>query len=230
MACKGKLVLVTVGTTKFDALIKGVDTLTLLSCLHAHGYSELLVQQGKGTYRISNIFPSPVPEVNVQYVSSWPPDVLLLRRKHGRGGCMKNCMRLSFAGIAACICRVEDYLTNLADIIAKASLVITHAGAGSIFESLTYQVPVIVVPNPVLMDNHQVELAKLMEDRNHAVQLFIRFYPPCTFITHVDIVLNCLCVSGQLYSRHSGRCCAPNLGAQVGSVPRWQCTSNCTGN
>lgn len=66
--------------------------------------------------------------------------------------------------------RVEDYLPNLAADIAKASLVISHAGAGSIFEALTYKVPLIVVPNPILMDNHQVELAKLMEDRNHAVR------------------------------------------------------------
>lgn len=69
-----------------------------------------------------------------------------------------------------CLCRVEDYLPNLAAEIATASLVISHAGAGSIFESLLYRVPLIVVPNPILMDNHQVELAKLMEDRNHAVR------------------------------------------------------------
>eukprot|EP00892_Ulva_mutabilis_P003372 jgi/Ulvmu1/1406/UM011_0135.1 len=130
MTSERKLVLVTVGTTKFDELIKSVDQPSLLSCLHEHGYSDMLVQQGRGSYRISNINPSPNPHINVQ---------------------------------------VEDYLPNLAAEIERASLVISHAGAGSIFESLTYQVPLIVVPNPVLMDNHQVELAKLMQDRNHAV-------------------------------------------------------------
>lgn len=33
-----------------------------------------------------------------------------------------------------------------------------HAGSGSIFETLTARKPLIVVPNPLLMDNHQAEL------------------------------------------------------------------------
>jgi beta-1,4-N-acetylglucosaminyltransferase len=32
------------------------------------------------------------------------------------------------------------------------------AGSGSIFETLTAGKPLIVVPNPLLMDNHQAEL------------------------------------------------------------------------
>lgn len=66
-------------------------------------------------------------------------------------------------------CRVEEYLPNLAAEIEKASLVVSHAGAGSIFESLLFQVPLVVVPNPILMGNHQVELANLMDQLQHAV-------------------------------------------------------------
>jgi beta-1,4-N-acetylglucosaminyltransferase len=66
-------------------------------------------------------------------------------------------------------CRVEEYLPNLAAEIEKASLVISHAGAGSIFESLLFRVPLVVVPNPILMGNHQVELADLMDQLRHAV-------------------------------------------------------------
>lgn len=32
-------------------------------------------------------------------------------------------------------------------------------GSGSIFETLRLRRPLVVVPNPLLMDNHQVELA-----------------------------------------------------------------------
>jgi beta-1,4-N-acetylglucosaminyltransferase len=67
------------------------------------------------------------------------------------------------------VLRVEAYLPSLAEVIASAALVISHAGAGSIFESLTFSVPLIVVPNALLMDNHQVELAQLLEARRHAV-------------------------------------------------------------
>lgn len=36
------------------------------------------------------------------------------------------------------------------------------AGSGSIFESLGAGRPLIVVPNPLLMDNHQAELAEAL--------------------------------------------------------------------
>lgn len=42
--------------------------------------------------------------------------------------------------------------------MSDAALVISHAGSGSIFESLTAGKALIVVPNPLLMDNHQAEL------------------------------------------------------------------------
>jgi hypothetical protein len=44
--------------------------------------------------------------------------------------------------------------------VSDAALVISHAGSGSIFESLTAGKALIVVPNPLLMDNHQAELGR----------------------------------------------------------------------
>lgn len=71
---------------------------------------------------------------------------------------------------------MEEYLSNLAAEIERASLVVSHAGAGSIFESLLFKVPLVVVPNPILMGNHQVELADLMDELQHAVcVLFLIF-------------------------------------------------------
>jgi beta-1,4-N-acetylglucosaminyltransferase len=58
---------------------------------------------------------------------------------------------------------------NLGDAIKKAALVISHAGSGSIFESLSAGCPLIVVPNPLLMDNHQVELAEQLAAMKHLV-------------------------------------------------------------
>eukprot|EP00879_Flechtneria_rotunda_P028406 GHRR01030513.1.p2 GENE.GHRR01030513.1~~GHRR01030513.1.p2 ORF type:complete len:101 (+),score=39.12 GHRR01030513.1:1661-1963(+) len=42
--------------------------------------------------------------------------------------------------------------------MASAALIISHAGSGSIFEALHAGKPLIVTPNPLLMDNHQAEL------------------------------------------------------------------------
>lgn len=63
-----------------------------------------------------------------------------------------------------------DYFTfssTIADSLKSASLVISHAGSGSIFETLRLQKPLIVVVNEDLMDNHQAELAEELADRKH---------------------------------------------------------------
>ena len=66
-------------------------------------------------------------------------------------------------------CRLHEYLPQLTDVIRDSSLVISHCGAGSAFESLCLGIPLLVVPNPALMDNHQVELATLLEEKGHVV-------------------------------------------------------------
>lgn len=43
-------VLVTVGSTKFDQLIRAVDTEAFAAALHEQGYTSLLVQRGDGEY------------------------------------------------------------------------------------------------------------------------------------------------------------------------------------
>ncbi|KAK2984076.1 hypothetical protein RJ640_028540 [Escallonia rubra] len=63
-----------------------------------------------------------------------------------------------------------DYFTfssSIADNLRSASLVISHAGSGSIFETLRLGKPLIVVVNEDLMDNHQSELAEELADRKH---------------------------------------------------------------
>ncbi|OMP02372.1 hypothetical protein CCACVL1_02823 [Corchorus capsularis] len=63
-----------------------------------------------------------------------------------------------------------DYFTfssSIADHLRAASLVISHAGSGSIFETLKLGKPLIVVVNEDLMDNHQSELAEELAERKH---------------------------------------------------------------
>jgi len=52
-----------------------------------------------------------------------------------------------------------QYAPNLEKLMDGADLVVSHAGAGSLFEALRLRRPLIAVPNPLLMDNHQAELA-----------------------------------------------------------------------
>ncbi|KAL2620626.1 hypothetical protein R1flu_000831 [Riccia fluitans] len=57
------------------------------------------------------------------------------------------------------------YKPNVAEYINSAALVISHAGSGSVFETLRAQRPLVVVVNTLLMDNHQSELADELAER-----------------------------------------------------------------
>ncbi|KAM5574215.1 hypothetical protein ABKV19_013616 [Rosa sericea] len=124
--CK-KTVFVTVGTTSFDALVKAVDTREVKEELSRRGYTDLLIQMGRGSYIPSK--------------SEGDDDSIAV-----------------------------DYLTfssSIAEYLRAASLVISHAGSGSIFETLQLRKPLIVVVNEDLMDNHQSELAEELAGRKH---------------------------------------------------------------
>lgn len=42
-------------------------------------------------------------------------------------------------------------------------------GSGSILDALRIELPTIVVPNPDLLDNHQLELAEALAEQNYVV-------------------------------------------------------------
>jgi len=46
---------------------------------------------------------------------------------------------------------------------------ISNLGSGTILDALRIGVPIIVVPNPELLDNHQVELAEALESQGYVV-------------------------------------------------------------
>ncbi|KAB1212528.1 Long chain acyl-CoA synthetase 7, peroxisomal [Morella rubra] len=65
------------------------------------------------------------------------------------------------------------FSSSIADHLRSASLVISHAGSGSIFETLRLGKPLIVVVNEDLMDNHQKSMKSgLAADGNFLVKKF----------------------------------------------------------
>jgi beta-1,4-N-acetylglucosaminyltransferase len=60
------------------------------------------------------------------------------------------------------------YSSQVQDEIKKADLVITHAGAGSVFNLLEISKPTLIVPNFDRIDNHQKDLADFVTKNNYA--------------------------------------------------------------
>ena len=120
-------VFVTVGTTKFDALVQAVDTIEVADALVKQGYTALVIQKGAGRYQVQNLVP-------------------LGRQHHPHSNGLQV--------------QVFEFAPSLADYMKQADLIISHAGSGSIFEALRLGKPLVAVPNAILMDNHQAELAE----------------------------------------------------------------------
>eukprot|EP00887_Chlorella_sp_A99_P002579 scaffold6.g2579.t1 len=133
-----RIAFVTVGTTRFDALIRAVDQAAVADALAGKGYTRLV---GKAEYKPHRLFP---PNSRVAQLHS---------------------------GLQARWSSVEyfDFAPSLAEHMEGAALVISHAGSGSIFETLCLRRPLIAVPNPLLMDDHQAELAAKLESMGHLV-------------------------------------------------------------
>lgn len=51
----------------------------------------------------------------------------------------------------------------------QTGLVISHAGTGTILDAWKVGLPVIVVPNEGLLDNHQAEMAKHLAKEGYAI-------------------------------------------------------------
>ncbi|KAG8705218.1 N-acetylglucosaminyldiphosphodolichol N-acetylglucosaminyltransferase catalytic subunit alg13 [Ceratobasidium sp. 394] len=137
MDAKSKAVFVTVGSTKFDDLARAVLSSEVLDALRTRGFSELVFQCGNSD--MTGLVPQSSTEVEWNWTDG------------------KTGMEIS----------VWRFKPELAKSFEQASLVISHAGSGTILEVLRLPRPMIVVPNETLLDNHQVELANALEGLGH---------------------------------------------------------------
>ncbi|KDQ60751.1 glycosyltransferase family 1 protein [Jaapia argillacea MUCL 33604] len=62
---------------------------------------------------------------------------------------------------------VWKFKPTLQEEYSRADLVISHAGSGTILDVLRLGKPLIVIPNPTLLDNHQEELANALSALGH---------------------------------------------------------------
>eukprot|EP00815_Leptocylindrus_aporus_P008455 CAMPEP_0116058274 /NCGR_PEP_ID=MMETSP0322-20121206/5105_1 /TAXON_ID=163516 /ORGANISM="Leptocylindrus danicus var. apora, Strain B651" /LENGTH=185 /DNA_ID=CAMNT_0003542437 /DNA_START=107 /DNA_END=664 /DNA_ORIENTATION=+ len=136
-----KTVFVTVGTTSFDDLISTISSNKALNFLKECEFERIVIQYGKG--QPPNFISSSVLDTDERVVS---------------GVCLEE-MKYS----------AYRFKSSLQEDMKEASLIISHAGAGSVLEGLSMKKDMMVVINSSLMDNHQKELAYAMKRRNHCM-------------------------------------------------------------
>lgn len=61
---------------------------------------------------------------------------------------------------------------SISSDLEEASLIISHAGAGSCLEALSVAKPLIVVVNQKLMGNHQLELAEKLHSEGYVFMCY----------------------------------------------------------
>lgn len=73
---------------------------------------------------------------------------------------------------------LRDYVQDLRPFLLSSDIVISHAGSGTILETLRIPAEpkpkLVVVPNETLMDNHQAELAQALAKHNYLVATRVR--------------------------------------------------------
>ncbi|KAF3782831.1 hypothetical protein EJ110_NYTH22976 [Nymphaea thermarum] len=118
-----KIVFVTVGTTCFDALVRAVDSEEVRTILLNKGYTDLLIQLGRGSFRPSKV-------LNLPFIRYWLYSMLIfLMVGHIFLSLLMVIFSVQSAGDNGSL--VVDYFTfspSIADHLRSASLVISHAG------------------------------------------------------------------------------------------------------
>ncbi|OEH74657.1 glycosyltransferase family 28 c-terminal domain-containing protein [Cyclospora cayetanensis] len=141
---RGPSVLVTVGTTSFDELVLTASSEPFLRVLRRIDCAALTFQIGRGHKVPFGI--SPVhPDLSTRGVL------------------------VDVRGIPSV--KVVRYITCLAASISAFHLVVSHCGAGTLLEALRKRLKVVACVNPLLLNNHQAELATQLAAGEHCVTL-----------------------------------------------------------
>ncbi|KAG8529459.1 uncharacterized protein KY384_006096 [Bacidia gigantensis] len=136
-----KLCFVTIGATAaFDALINAVLEPSFLQSLEELQYTHLRLQHGISGAKLL--------------------DTKLSQLSVGDDG--KSAVEISGFDF-----KMQGLRPDMA--AARNGVVISHAGSGSVLDALRVNVPLVLVPNKTLLDNHQEELAEEMAAQGYAV-------------------------------------------------------------
>ena len=67
-----------------------------------------------------------------------------------------------------------EFTDNIDKLYKSADIIISHAGAGSVYKILERNKKAIFVPNFTMKDNHQDDICRFVKDNHYALTLDIR--------------------------------------------------------
>jgi len=180
----GRRCFVTIGATAgFRQLLVEILQPEFLQCLGSYGYDILDVQCGPDhewfqsqAAKLTNTYGIAIRQFN--YTDNMQSHMLECRGEVDRR--LPGCI-ISHAG--------KRFLQSLHNLLFRAtSANHPHPGSGTILEALRYQAPLVVVPNPTLMDNHQAELAEECEQQNWGIYGKLGYIPTAAIFNPRNLV------------------------------------------
>lgn len=149
-------ILVTTGATvTFKHLVSYIADLDFLLEAQKLGYSTIYLQYGNEISNNTNVSKNFLNEVMQKSQ---------LIEKLGLGIVNEtNDKSVTHFSNGRLLLVVFAFSSHISDYISKVDIVVSHAGTGSILDSLRLKKPLLVVSNLELMDNHQEEVAAQFE-------------------------------------------------------------------
>ncbi|MCJ1282754.1 N-acetylglucosaminyldiphosphodolichol N-acetylglucosaminyltransferase catalytic subunit alg13 [Xylographa opegraphella] len=183
-----KLCFLTVGATApFDALITAALSAPFLAALRAASYTDLLLQHGT-----SRTF-----DARSAAAAGESHSITVQGFDFNREGLGREMRAAKGEGGA------------------REGCVVSHAGSGSILDALRLAVPLVVVPNAGLLDNHQEELAAELAAQGYVVYGQLGYYLSLLFAVEASGTV-ALWVEGGL--AFANRWCVRDLAAAIGEA------------
>ncbi|KAI3404637.2 ALG13 [Candida oxycetoniae] len=175
------LLVCTGATITFEALVKQVLKPDFVNLLIKSGVTKLVVQYGNeirnNTHISQQLFQKTILENGLV-------SMLNSELEEGTNGMVSSFSRNGFELVCF------PFSPNINDYIDQADVIISHAGTGSIIDSLYRNKKLIVVVNESLMDNHQEEIAREFVNSNYCLRFRYRDLLSEAFSTILHDLLN----------------------------------------
>jgi len=166
-----KVCFVTIGATAgFDALIRATLSAPFLEALRTLDYTDLRLQLGTGGMSILEEYErSKTASITGKQELNVSGFEFL---KQGLGSEM-SAAKGGSNGVEGVV--ISHAGMRLLEGIYPSYKLTKGTGSGSILDALRIAVPLVVVPNPSLLDNHQVELAEELAAQGYVVHGHLEF-------------------------------------------------------